>query len=300
MERKEGCMRITTVIPAFNYAAFLERAVMSVAEQSLPSEIIVVDDGSTDHTADVAAELRCRLGDDHFRYVRQNNAGPSAARNHGWRLARGDWVAFLDADDYWYRYKLERQAALRQRFPLAGLLFSGVDIEDSVGRRRRSLPETRLYTWADLILQNPVQSPTPLVRASLFRDCGGFDENLRLAEDRQMWLRIAEKAPLAGLGEALATYFDHGAGLHKHARMFESSCQVIFESMARNRGKVAKGLADRALASLIGAEAWAALQEGDVARFQKKARQAIRLDRGRIPQMAWGAMYGALKEKLSA
>ena len=100
-------MDISCVIPCYNGERFLGAALDSVIAQTLPpAEIIVVDDGSTDgSTADVAANYGSRV-----TYLRQDNAGPAAARNRGLACARGDFVAFLDADDLWHQDKLARQA----------------------------------------------------------------------------------------------------------------------------------------------------------------------------------------------
>lgn len=98
--------RFSVIIPAYNSETTLARAIDSVLAQSYPAqEIIVVDDGSTDGTASVAA----RYGDK-LRYMRQSNAGVSSARNHGARIAKGDWLAFLDADDWYYRDRLRLHA----------------------------------------------------------------------------------------------------------------------------------------------------------------------------------------------
>lgn len=109
-----SCMcDVSVVIPAYDAEGFLARAVESVLGQSIPPrEILVVDDGSTDGTADVARRLGERI-----RYLRQENAGPSGARNRGIGAAAGEWVAFLDADDWWLPRRLERGLAVAGRYP---------------------------------------------------------------------------------------------------------------------------------------------------------------------------------------
>lgn len=98
--------RFSVIIPAYNSAATLARAIDSVLAQNYPAqEIIVVDDGSTDGTNDIAGHYGDKL-----RYVRQGNAGVSSARNHGARIAKGDWLSFLDADDWYYPNRLRLHA----------------------------------------------------------------------------------------------------------------------------------------------------------------------------------------------
>ncbi len=119
----------SVIIPAYNSAATLARAVDSVLAQSYPAqEIIVADDGSTDGTADVAARYGAKL-----RYVRQDNAGVSAARNHGARIATGDWLAFLDADDWYYPDRLRLHAEWIQEDAALDFLTGDYEYRDDAG-----------------------------------------------------------------------------------------------------------------------------------------------------------------------
>ena len=120
-------MKISVVIPAYNASAFLPRCLESVFAQTLkPDEVIVVDDGSTDNTGSVAAELGAKV-------VLQENSGPSAARNTGIQNAAGEWIALLDADDLWAPEKLELQAA-RVRAETV-LVYTGIRLFDDRGTR---------------------------------------------------------------------------------------------------------------------------------------------------------------------
>src|ERR1700721_4618512 len=115
-------MKISVVIPAYNAAAFLPRSIASVRAQTLqPVEVIVVDDGSTDDTKAVAAGLGGRV-------ITRTNSGPSAAKNTGIRMASGDWIALLDADDRWSPEKLERQANRASRETI--LIYTGIRVFD--------------------------------------------------------------------------------------------------------------------------------------------------------------------------
>ena len=110
--------RISVVIPLYNKQAYVERAVASVLQSGYPAhEVIVVDDGSTDE----GPRRVSAMGDPRVRVIKQPNAGVSAARNRGISAATGDYVAFLDADDYWTPEYLPAIAELIARFPQCGL-----------------------------------------------------------------------------------------------------------------------------------------------------------------------------------
>src|SRR4051794_5813716 len=109
---------VSVVIPTYNYARFIERALVSVLGQThRPAEVLVIDDGSTDETATVVDRYATRV-----RYLRQENSGVSAARNAGVESSTGDLVAFLDADDEWVPNKLELQVEALTKRPEAGLV----------------------------------------------------------------------------------------------------------------------------------------------------------------------------------
>ena len=280
-------MRISAVIPSYNAAHLLPRALESVFRQSMPCEAVVVDDGSTDHTSEVIRDFRSRFGEAHDRlhHVRQDNAGPSVARNRGAELARGDWVAFLDADDYWYRDKLRTQWRATRTYPGAAAYFSGVDVEDINGARYRRLPPySGLITWSQMLLENLVPSPTPLIRKEVFQTVGGFDESRRFAEDWDLWLRVTEFAPIVAQQEALACYWDNDTGLHRDPRKFEGAWSVLANSLARMYRKgLQPGLADRAFACLHLREAYDNMLNGRHAEAIRMAGTSLRYDWRRIP-----------------
>ena len=123
--------RISVIIPTYNSAVFLPEAVESVLSQTfLPQEVIVVDDGSTDNTEDVLEPFRRRI-----HYIRQENQGPAVARNRGIAEAKGDLIAFLDADDVWVPEKTEIQVKVLRENPRIGLVHSYFDRLDMAEQR---------------------------------------------------------------------------------------------------------------------------------------------------------------------
>jgi glycosyltransferase involved in cell wall biosynthesis len=166
---------VSVVIPAYNAARYVGGAIESARSQSIPPlEIIVVDDGSKDDTAEVVDRYPPPV-----RLIRQANRGPSAARNRGCFEARGAWLALLDADDKWFPSKLERQLTLAHD-PRVGLIHScypGTDTPDKM-------------TFDDLWKRNWICTSSVLVRRTAFCQVGGFDEDLTFAEDYNLWLRL--------------------------------------------------------------------------------------------------------------
>lgn len=181
---------VSVVIPSFNCGPFIREAVESVLNQTLPPlEVIIIDDGSTDDTA-----VRLHAYQDRIRYVRQERQGVSTARNHGLRLARGELIAFLDADDLFLPNKLEGQVALLRQHPRAGFIHSGWLLVDAEGRRIREVtpwvcaPKLDLKTW---LMWKPAFLGAILFRRTMLERVGGFDLSLRHAEDVDLLLRLA-------------------------------------------------------------------------------------------------------------
>lgn len=172
---------ISAVIPAYNSAGTLARAVASALAQTCPpAEVIVVDDGSTDDTASVGASFG-----EPIRLIRRENGGPGAARNTGIRAARGQWIGLLDADDAWLPHRLESQAphCADER---VGLIFSG--------RTGRPLgADQPVPDVPSLWSRNPILNSSVLLRKAAWEAVGRFDEDRELigVEDYNLWLRLA-------------------------------------------------------------------------------------------------------------
>ncbi len=198
-------MDVSVVIPTYNRAQQIARAIDSViAQTGVDCEILVVDDGSCDGTEDVIR----RYGDC-VRYVRQDNAGPSAARNRGWRMARHEWIAFLDSDDLWKPAKLQRQMELVERTGTR-VCFTAAEIMGAVGPAGAA--PTALRTGQEVfaepleLLLQPVPVlylPTLLIRRELLHRVGGFDERLKVGEDTKLIYELAFEGPFAFVDEPL-------------------------------------------------------------------------------------------------
>ncbi|MGA2399048.1 MAG: glycosyltransferase family A protein [Steroidobacteraceae bacterium] len=173
---------ISCVVPVYNGARYLAEALDSILAQTLPpTEIIVVDDGSTDATAQVTDAYA-----KHVIYVRQANAGPASARNRGIGLAKGDFISFLDADDLWHKDKLERQHLALQSNPAAGICITYLQnfwVEELAHERDRMRDHGFAKPMPGYVCQ------CLLARRSVFDTVGCFDESKRLGEDQDWFLR---------------------------------------------------------------------------------------------------------------
>lgn len=211
---------VSVLIPACNAAATLRQTLQSVERQSFRDlEVIVVDDGSHDDTARVAAEVSAH--DARFRLVRQANAGVAAARNAALALARGRWIAPLDADDLWHPDKLARQVqGAEAAQPATVLVYSwSVDIDErsQVTSRRLDLDRFEGDAYAALVLTNFIgNASVPLIRREALVGVGGWDPSLRAraaqgCEDWQLYLRLAEVGDFL-LAPGFLVGYRHSAG----------------------------------------------------------------------------------------
>lgn len=209
---------VSVVIIAYNCAEYVSHAIQSVLEQTWSQlEVIVVDDGSTDTTGDVAQ----RTSDPRLRYVRQANKGPNAARNEGIRHARGQLIAFLDCDDWWLPEKLEKQVAKVSDDPEIGLVYSlaiRVDASGREGDRFDAIVEGRVLDR--LLLGNCIagSASSAMVTRRAIDAVGTFDESLHYAEDWEYWIRIASRFAVGCVPEFDVYLLDRPGSQGKNAQ----------------------------------------------------------------------------------
>lgn len=226
--------QVSIILPTYNRAHCIKRAVDSVLRQTYPHwELLVVDDGSTDHTEEIMAAYAA--SDKRIHYKRQIcNKGASAARNEGVRLARYAYVAFQDSDDVWHEDKLEKQMRIFAENPETGLVYcamQGTGQDGSAIRVPDSSIDRRLLrgNMYGLLLQgNVIDAPTAVLRKSCVEKCGGFDENLSCLEDWELFLRIAKEYEIGYVDETLVDSDIHNEGVSSHAGgYFQARCQMI-------------------------------------------------------------------------
>lgn len=198
---------LSVIIPTFNRAKYLDKAIESVLAQTYDDyEIVVIDDGSTDDTREILEPYI-----DQIRYLYQENAGVSAARNAGVKEAKGEWIAFLDSDDMWLPHKLACQMEYIND-SISKVCFTDVvhiqkgeiikysDVKKSIAIQGEILSEP-----FDLILDDSrkLYVQTMVIKRELLCEVGNFDENFVVAEDTQLIFKLAFKTPFAYISEPL-------------------------------------------------------------------------------------------------
>jgi len=234
---------VSVVMPAYNVAWCIGRAVDSVLAQDFRAcELIVVNDGSTDGTRALLEGYGAAI-----TVINQENRGMSAARNTGIRRARGTYVAFLDADDWWLAGKLSRQVDLMHGRPEIGFSSTTVRVEDDDGRLLNlwRCPNGSTEILATLFAQNAAIAggcSAVMARRDLLDRVGLFDESLRGFEDPDLWMRLAAVSGYACIDETLAVILRREQSV---SRNLDSMRVAALRSMRKNRALLPPGLRGR-------------------------------------------------------
>lgn len=226
--------KVSVIIPTYNREGTIIRSIQSVINQTWQNfEIIVVDDGSTDHTRQIVEEF----ADDRIRYIYlEQNGGASHARNTGIRQARCEYIAFLDSDDEWMPEKLEKQMRVMMQASQregVGLVYCRMRLhwkEKSFICPPFSMSKEQLEgnMLAQLAEDNVIGTPAILARRSCLEQVGGFDERLRCLEDWDMVCRIAEQWEIGFVDEVLVEAHDsEGSVTYNIENHMETRCQLI-------------------------------------------------------------------------
>ena len=196
----------SVIVPLYNKEREVESTLRSVLAQTYqPLEIVVVDDGSTDRSAEIVESLGSPL----IRLIRQSNAGECAARNRAMSEARGEWFALLDADDEWKPEFLEEVAAMIEEWPDCGIYSTAFDIVSPTGRVRGNCPTQRGVVdnfWRESMTHYvTIPSATVLSRKAV-EQLGGFPEGMKMGGDQWMWIKLASHYGVCFSPRALCDY----------------------------------------------------------------------------------------------
>jgi len=282
--------RVTTVVPVYNSAATVRETIASaIAQTYADSEIIAVDDGSTDSSGEILASFGARV-----RVLTQANRGLSAARNAGVRAGAGELIALLDADDAWQpRFLTELVGALDREGAGAVLAFSDVSIMTSDGAElepKLAAPRDLQSPSLDQMFEHlcPIMPSAVVMRRAAFEQAGGFCEEFRGLgyEDVYMWLRVRELGSFAHVAEPLVRWrFSLFPAPLKPMRK-ERAAAVLFESLVQERWhRSARALIrerERSPRSILGYIGLAALARGDRVTARRAFARALRYDPLRI------------------
>jgi glycosyltransferase involved in cell wall biosynthesis len=231
-ERHAEAGVVTVVIPCYNQAHFLGEAVESVLSQTYPRhEIVVVDDGSTDDTAEVASRYQ------EVRLIRQENGGLSAARNAGLGQSRGEYVVFLDADDRLLPEALEVGVRELEAHPRSAFVFgrwNNIAVDGSP-RPTSHRPHDERDHYLALLHSCHIRMHAVMYRSSIFDTVGGFDTSLSASEDYDLYLRITRDHPVHYHGEVVAEYRRrHGANMTGNPALILSTSVTVHRSQHRH------------------------------------------------------------------
>jgi glycosyltransferase involved in cell wall biosynthesis len=306
---------ISVIIPCYNAERYIAATIESVLAQDQPEmEIIVVDDGSTDHSADTV-----RRAFPTVQLELQANQGVAAARNRGISVARGEWVAFVDADDIWLPGKLSAQLRQLQAAPECRMNYTAWDVwpsdqprpaadylaclQDLAGDGARwDGPSGWIYP--QLLLDCVVWTSTVLAQRSLLDELGGFDSSLHIGEDYDLWLRASRVTSILRIAKPYALYRIHPSSITKSMPVDNYRAKVIGRALSRWGIASPDGsLADQAAVQRSLAKSWsdfagAHLQAGNLAQARRGGWASLRSSLGHVP--AWKVLIKSYMKTLTA
>lgn len=279
--------KVTVVIPTYNAIAYLPSTLDSVIKQTFTDfEVLIIDDGSSDDTVEWASQLV----DARVRLIVQENQGVAVARNKGIANAKGEYVAFLDADDLWEPTKLEKQVKCLEENPQVGLvntsilnideqgnLLGAVDAHDVQGNVLKYIVEENLILCGS----------APMVRRSCLEAVQGFDQTLMSAEDWDLWIRIAARYEFAVVREPLVLYRQHlnskSNNIERHLKHRLKVIDKTFETVAKDL----QPLKERALGRAYLSVAWKLFVQKDYKTSTMYRQKALSY----YPQLRFGENY---------
>jgi glycosyltransferase involved in cell wall biosynthesis len=221
---------VSVIMPAYNVAKTIAESIDSVLRQSYKNyELIVIDDGSSDNTAEIV--LTFKQKDSRLMLINlSKNGGLSNARNEGCRIARGEYIAFLDSDDLWLPEKLRKQIDFHLSNPDIHISHADYHFFDTAGIHKRPLKylidlkkDKEGYIYPQICYKNTIGVLTVMLRKDLLNDVGLFDTSLKTMEDQDLWVRIGKKKKFGYINEALAHYRLSESGISKQVGKYKKA-----------------------------------------------------------------------------
>lgn len=223
--------KVSVIIPTYNREKTILRAVESVLNQTYTNlEVLIIDDGSTDGTADVVNGIE----DERIKYVvLEENGGPSNARNVGVQMAEGEWIAFQDSDDCWHNDKLEVQMAYAEKHPEYSMIYSSYNAIMHGGEQKlipiKPWPDVMEgYMLCTLLERNVIGAPTVVMKRVAFMGSGGFDTSYQALEDWEFVIRFAKVYEIGYVPEILMDCYMLSDGVSSNVgAYFEARCEML-------------------------------------------------------------------------
>lgn len=220
---------VSVIVPVYNRETLVSQTIDSILSQTYKDfEIIVINDGSTDESLAIIKNYEAQFPNK-VRVIDQPNQGQIIARNNGIRVAKGEYIAFLDSDDLWMPRKLERQIPLFEEG--VGLVYSGVEIIDEKGSTVRVEPADASitgYIFPQLLVKNRMTGGTVVVTAEALRRVGLFSSDFQAAENWDLWLRICKTYRACTVADPLTKYRIHSSNMSSDAQlMIRAKLQIM-------------------------------------------------------------------------
>jgi len=233
---------ISVIIPSWNRALYVKRAIKSALDQSFsPLEILVCDDGSTDNTFKIVKSFK----DKRIKWIKGNHSGlPSVPRNRGIRQSQGNWLAFLDSDDTWLPEKLALQIKIAKETKNKAIITNAFSSSKKLFWRRKLVKKKlKNISFENLLVSNKIICSSVLIHSSLIKTTIGFPENrkLKAIEDYAFWLRIATQTNFAYIHKPLVIYNDNtDNSVRSEGYLWQQQIQVFnnFNNWANNQTRI--------------------------------------------------------------
>lgn len=228
---------VSIIIPTYNAGKYIEQAVKCVIEQNYQNwEMIIVDDGSTDNTSSVVFPF---LNDKRITYVKKENGGVSNARNYGANLAKGEYLCFLDADDFFHPDNISEKMNILNSDASIGLVHADVRMTDEQGKPSGSfntgLSGSNLYL--NLLAWNECVIPAPssiMIRRDVFYSIGMWDPAFSTAADQDFFIRVTHNYKIHRIHKALTSYRVVNASMSKNVPLFEKDHMGVYAKAKQN------------------------------------------------------------------
>lgn len=267
---------VSVIIPAFNAMKYLPKTLESVQRQTFVDfEILIIDDGSSDHIF----EWFSHLDDTRIELISQKHQGVSVARNTGIKKSKGEYIAFLDADDLWESSKLKKQVDYLNKHPEVGLVYTWTSYIDEYDNPTGTVIASHVQgdVWERLVITDGMISngSVPMVRRCCLEKVGLFDSSLEFYEDRDMWIRIAAQYSFGVVKEVLNFYRRHGNNISKNREKMLKGWRKTIEKSFKSAPFEVLHLRSKSYGCMAIYQSWLSLEQANLKEAMIFRKQAL-------------------------